>query len=100
MRFLMLGRLDETRPDAFSPPPEMFAAVQALGEEMKAAGALVETHGLVPSSTGSRVRAENGTPSVQTGPFDEGIGAISNFAIVEAASAEEANEWATRFASC
>ncbi|HYZ02891.1 MAG TPA: YciI family protein [Candidatus Binatia bacterium] len=100
MRYLMLGRLDETKPDAFSPAPEMFAAVQKLGEEMQAAGALVETHGLLPSSTGTRVRSELGTPSVRTGPFDEGIGAISNFAIVEAGSAEEATEWAARFADC
>lgn len=100
MRYLMLGRLDETKPDAFSPPPEMFAAVQKLGEEMQAAGALVETHGLLPSSTASRVRSEQGTPSVRTGPFDEGIGAISNFAVVEAASAEEANGWAAKFADC
>jgi hypothetical protein len=100
MRYLMLGRLDETKPDAFSPSPEMFAAVQKLGEEMQAAGALVETHGLLPSSTGSRVRSELGTRSVRTGPFDEGIGAISNFAIVEAASPEEATAWAAKFADC
>src|SRR5437763_1882140 len=100
MRFLTFGWLDETKPDAYSPAPEMFAAVRELGEEMTKAGALVETHGLNPSASGARVRVEDGKRTLVQGPFTGGQGAISNYAVMEAASLDEAIEWAARFAAC
>lgn len=100
MRFLTLGYLDETKPDAYSPPPEMFAAVAQLGEEMTKSGALVDTHGLLPSAKGARVRVADGRRTVEAGPFTGGQGAISNYAVLEAGSLEEAVELAARFADC
>ena len=100
MRFMTWGYLDETKPDAFSPPPEMFAAVAQLGEEMKKSGALVDTHGLLPSANGARVRVEDGHRTVARGPFTGAQGAISNHAVLEAESLEEAIELAARFAAC
>jgi hypothetical protein len=100
MRFMTFGRLDETKPDAYSPSAEVYQAVAALSEEMKQAGALVDTHGLAPSSQGARVAVQEGTHTVARGPFTDASGVISNFAILEAASLEEAIEWAARFADC
>ena len=59
MRFLMVHRLDETKPDAFAPPPEVFAAMGKLMGEMTKAGVLLAADGVLPSSKGALVSFHN-----------------------------------------
>lgn len=99
LRFPVLGYLDESRPDAHPPPREMFAAVGAPAEQAAKAGVLVETHGLLPSAAGARIRVPDGAPKVARGPFAGPRGTISNYTVLKTASLEEAADWAGRFAA-
>ena len=83
MRFLMVHRIDETKPDAYTPGPEVLAGVGKLMEEAARAGV--------------RVRVTRGKPIVIDGPFAEAKEVIGGFAMVEVGSKEEAHEVAQRF---
>ena len=98
MRFLMVHRIDESRPDAYSPSPEMIAGVGALMAEMTRAGVVLAAEGVQHSSKGAKVRVSNGKRTVTDGPFTEAKEVIGGFAMVQVRSLEEAIEWAARFA--
>jgi hypothetical protein len=93
MRYLIL--LKGTRP-AEPPPPGLLEAILQLGAEASAAGALLDTAGLAPSSAASRVRLAGGHLSVMDGPFAETKEFIS-YALYQVRSCEEAVEWTSRF---
>jgi hypothetical protein len=93
MRYMILLKAPQvTTP----PPPGLMEAIAALGEEATKAGALLDTAGLAPSTTGARVRLAGGELSVTDGPFTEAKEVIS-YALYEVRSREEAVEWASRF---
>jgi len=93
MRYLTLLRgQHSTTP----PPPELMAAIMALGEEATKAGSLLDTSGLAPSASGARVSLAGGELSTTDGPFAESKEVIS-YAIYDVGSKEEAVEWASRF---
>src|SRR5262245_23564077 len=94
MRFMNMLK---GREDAGPPPPALMAAIAKLGEEAMKAGVLVETGGLFPSATGSRVRLSGGRLTVTDGPFAEAKEVIGGYAVYEVKSKREAIEWATRF---
>jgi hypothetical protein len=94
VRYLVL--LKATSQPTTPPPPELFAAIMALGEEATNAGALLDTQGLQPSAAGSRVTLANGTLSAADGPFTEAKELIS-YALYDVRSKEEAVEWTNRF---
>ena len=98
MKFLMVHRLDERRPDAFSPPPEVYEKMGQLIGEMTAAGVLLAAEGVLPSSAGALVRYANGKRTVTDGPFTEAKEVIGGFALLQCRSIEEAVEWSSRFA--
>jgi len=60
-------------------------------------GTLVDTGGLLPSKDGVRVRLANGKITVTDGPFSESKEVIGGWAILNAASKEEAIRFATEF---
>ncbi|MEV4346370.1 YciI family protein [Actinoplanes sp. NPDC049596] len=93
MRYLTLLR---AKPSTTPPPPELMAAIMALGEDATKAGALLDTAGLEPSATGARVALTAGELAATDGPFAESKEVIS-YAIYEVASKQEAVEWASRF---
>jgi hypothetical protein len=93
MRYLTLLRA--TQP-ASPPPPGLMEAIMQLGGEATAAGALLDTAGLMPSAVGARVGLYGGQLSVTDGPFAEAKEIIS-YALYEVRSKEEAVEWASRF---
>jgi hypothetical protein len=68
----------------------MLAAVGKLSEEMTKRGVLLQSGGLLPSAKGARVRVSGGKMTVTDGPFAETKELIGGFAILEAASKEEA----------
>ena len=93
MRYLTLLRgTHSTTP----PPPELMAAIMALGEEATKSGSLLENSGLAPSAAGARVSLSGGELTTTDGPFAESKEVIS-YAIYEVNAKEEAVEWASRF---
>jgi hypothetical protein len=79
------------------PEPEvmqqMFADVDALNEEIRAAGAWVFAGGLHPSSTATVVRLEGGDVLTTDGPFAEGKEHIGGFWVIKAPDLDAALEW-------
>ena len=97
MRFMMMVKADKDYEAGMPPKPELLAAVGKLTDEMVKAGVLLQTGGLLPSSNGARIRASRGTLSVSDGPFAETKELIGGYAIVEAASRDEAIRLGRRF---
>jgi hypothetical protein len=98
MRFLLVHRVDESLPDAYSPSPEVIAGVGRMLGEMTKAGVLLAAEGVLPSATGARVRTSGGKRTVIDGPFTEAKEVIGGFALLQVRSKDEAIEWAGRFA--
>ena len=90
MRFMMIVKADSSYEAGRPPDPALLAAIAKLSEEMTKSGVLLQTGGLLPSSKGARVRVSGGKMSVTDGPFVETKEIIGGFAILEAASKEEA----------
>ena len=94
MRFLSVYKTAETN----TPPgPEHVARMQALIDDGMKGGWLIATEGCLPSAMGARVRRSGGKTTVTDGPFTESKELIAGFAILEAASKQEAIELARRF---
>jgi hypothetical protein len=98
MRFLLVHRLDESRPDAYSPSAEVVAGVGRLMGEMTRAGVLLAAEGVLSSAKGAKVRSSGGKRTVTDGPFTEAKEVIGGFALLQVRSRDEAIEWAARFA--
>lgn len=94
MRFLSIYQSVETN----TPPTvDEMARMGALIEKMTGSGKLIATEGCLPSALGTRVRLSNGKVSVTDGPFSESKEIVGGFALLEAASKEEAIELAKTF---
>jgi hypothetical protein len=98
MRFLLVHRLDESKPDSFSPSAAVVAGVGRMMGEMTKAGVLLAAEGVLPSSAGALVRTSGGRRTVTDGPFTEAKEVIGGFVVLQVRSKEEAVEWAGRFA--
>jgi len=94
MRYLVLLKA-ASQPNT-PPPPELMAAIMALGEEATKAGVLLDTQGLQPSAAGSRVTLTKGALNAADGPFTESKELIS-YALYDVRSRDEAVEWTNRF---
>ncbi|WP_410655471.1 YciI family protein [Amycolatopsis sp. lyj-112] len=91
------------QPDGPTPPPEFLEPVmrkiQALNEEMQAAGAWVFAAGLHPPTTATVLRAQESGDIVMTdGPYVEGKEHLGGFTIIEAPDLDAALEWGRRVA--
>jgi hypothetical protein len=85
------------QPDGDPPPPAVLAKVMrdidALTQELKAAGAWVFAGGLHPPSTATVVRLLDGDVLLTDGPFAEGKEHIGGFIVVKAPDLDAALEW-------
>lgn len=97
MRFMMMVKADPSYEAGKPPNPELLEAIGKLTDDMVKAGVLVQTGGLLPSSKGARVRVSRGSLSVTDGPFPETKELIGGYAIVEAASRDDAIQLGRRF---
>jgi len=95
MRFLSMVRINENA--GVQPSPQLMADMGKLMEEMTREGKLIDTAGLLPTSQGVRVKLACGKLSVVDGPFTEAKEVIGGYALLEAASKEEAIELTKRF---
>jgi len=91
------------QPEGGEPPPpeeleKIFAGVNALNDEMRAAGAWVFSGGLDSPSTATVLRAQGGDVVMTDGPFAELKEYLGGFTIVRADDLDGALAWGERCA--
>jgi hypothetical protein len=90
------------QPDEGAPPPpvldRIMQDVEALIDDMKAAGAWVFNGGLHPASTATVVRSREGEMLMTDGPYAEGKEHIGGIIIIAAPDLDAALEWARKAA--
>ena len=98
MRFmrLMIPKGYESAEPTALPTAELVAAMMKYNDELTKAGALLTADGLHPPAKATRVSFTGGTPIVTDGPFAETNEALGGYWIIQAASQEEAVDWARR----
>lgn len=94
MKFMMIIKHKEGQ--GF-PPKELMDEINKLAQESVKAGAMLGNGGLMPTSSGARVRLSGGNISVTDGPFSEAKEIIGGYAQFELKSREEAVEGAVKF---
>jgi len=95
----MLMIMDDESAVAAASPAEIEAILERhaeLSSALRAAGAWIGSHRLRPSSQAARVRRRGGKLFVLDGPFAESKQALGGLYIIEAASMEQALEWAKK----
>ncbi len=97
MKYMMLWRPAETEVTSGPPSPALMADLNGLFGEMYASGNVVMAGGLLPLQQGARVDTKGRAVVVTDGPYTETKELVAGFSIMEAASKEEAVEWARRF---
>jgi hypothetical protein len=98
MRYLLIHKLDESRPEAWNPSPEFIDAMGAFMTECAESGVLLAAEGVHDSSEGAIVRKNADGSAVTDGPFTEAREVIGGFAVLQVDSREQAIELAQRFA--
>lgn len=91
------------QPDGPPPPPEQLDPVmrelEALNDEMKAAGVWVFSAGLHPPSTATVLRAKGDDVLVTDGPFAEGKEVLGGFDVIEVEDLDAALHWGGKLAT-
>ena len=95
MRFLSMIRINERAGQ--QPSAQLMEDMGKLMAEMTAAGSLLDTAGLRPTVEGKRVRLSRGRQTVIDGPFTEAKEVIGGYAMLQAASMDEALALTRRF---
>lgn len=94
--------LSIVQPDGPAPEPErlgpIMAAVEALGEDLRSAGAWVFSGGLTPPDSARVARLRDSEVVVTDGPYAEAREHLGGFWIIRAADLDEAADWASRAA--
>ena len=90
MRFMMLVKATKDFEAGVWPDEKLLSKMADWTEELVKAGARLEAGRLQPSSQGVRVRYANGKFTLTDGPFAETKELVGGFAILEAASKEDA----------
>ncbi len=96
-RFLSMIRIDEQNAPPEGPSPELQERMGALFEEITKAGVMLDTAGLTPTSSGTRLTWSGGKLSAVDGPFTETKEVVGGYAILQAKDKAEALEWTKRF---
>jgi hypothetical protein len=99
MKFVSIFKFDPSATTEGPSECEM-AAMGALIGEMRAAGVLVDTGGVMPTSVSMRVRRDGAQTTVTDGPFTESKEVVGGFAVLDVASKDEALAWTRRFLDC
>jgi hypothetical protein len=88
------------QPDGDPPPPEVLEPImrdlQAVEDELKAAGAWVFTGRLHLASSATTVRLKDGEVLVTDGPYPEGKEHLGGFTLIQAPDLDAALEWAAK----
>ena len=76
----------------------VFAQVDTVNSELRAAGAWVFGGGLLPSDSATVVRVEGGAATLTDGPFAETKEQLGGFWVIRSADLDEALAWAEKCA--
>jgi hypothetical protein len=93
MRFIALLRTSESH--GF-PPPELHDGIAALSAEAARSGVLVDTAGLLPVATATRVAVSAGRLTVTDGPFDDPA-PLGAYVLYDVPTRADAIHWTERF---
>jgi hypothetical protein len=94
MRFMVIVKASDESESGRMPTEAEFAEMGAYNDELVKAGVMLSGEGLLPSSTGVRLRYDkDGRSTVVDGPFAETKELIAGFWLLEVSSREEAVEW-------
>lgn len=96
MKFMMMAKASPKN-EGQPPTPEMMQAMGKLVEKYLKKGKMVGMGGLLPTKFGAEARLKNGKITITDGPFTEATEVIGGYAIMEAASLDEAKELAREF---
>jgi hypothetical protein len=98
MRFMMLmiPKGYESAAPGTVPDAKAVEAMMKYNRQLQEAGVLLALDGLHPPSMGARVAFSKGKPTVTDGPFSEAKEVLGGYWMIQAASREEAIEWAKR----
>ncbi len=96
MRFMILIKSNPEMEAGNLPDEEVKAELGKFNEELTRAGVMLGAEGLLPSSTGARVKFSGDKHTVIDGPFPETKELIAGFWLLEVASQEKAIEWVKR----
>jgi hypothetical protein len=99
LRFLLIQKADAGFEAGTPPSARQKAGMTRLTSEMTAAGVLVSTVNLQPSSKGARINLDGGRRTVVDGPFAESKELIAGYGLLELPSKEAAIEAASKFAA-
>jgi hypothetical protein len=94
VRYVVILRASE---EIGFPPPALIEGIGQLGAEAMKAGVLVDTAGLMPTVTATRVAVADGTLTVTDGPGDKPWLPVAAYAIYDVATREDVLEWTKRF---
>ena len=97
MRFMILRKGDKQTEAGVMPSQQLLEAMGAYIGEMTKAGVMLAGDGLKPTSKGARVKFRRGKPTVTDGPFTESKEVIAGYCLIQAASMQEAIDWAKRW---
>ncbi|AEB43108.1 MULTISPECIES: YciI family protein [Micromonospora] len=98
MRFMVMHKLDENRPELWQPDEAFMARMGAFMGEANQAGVLLAGEGLRPSSVDAgRITVTGGKATVTDGPFAETKELIAGFALLQVRDKAEAMHWAQKF---
>ncbi len=93
MRFMVFRRADAKTEAGVLPSTEVLEAMGKYIEEAVRAGIFLGGDGLQPSAQGAVVRRRGEQSSVVDGPFTEAKELVAGYALIQAASREEAIAW-------
>ena len=97
MRFLGYTLANEAETPIEPPRPELYEEMGKFVQEAIAAGVIVATGGIAPTSEGVKISLKNGEFSVVDGPFAEAKELVGGWALMECRDLDEAVEWSKRF---
>jgi hypothetical protein len=97
MRFLGYTLANEAETPTEPPRPELYEEMGKFVQEAIAAGVIVATGGIAPTSEGVKISLKNGEFSVVDGPFAEAKELVGGWALMECRDLDEAVEWSKRF---
>ncbi|MEV4225186.1 YciI family protein [Nonomuraea sp. NPDC049725] len=91
------------QPDGDPPPPKVLEPIvrdlEALNDEMRAAGAWVFAAGLHPPGTATVLRPKGGDVLMTDGPYTEGKEHLGGFTVIQAPDLDAALAWGRRLAA-
>ena len=98
MQYLLALHIDESGWGSMTPEQQKqgTAAYMAYSEALKAAGALVGSNRLRPSSTATTMRTTNGKTQVLDGPFADSKEQLAGYYLIDVADLDAAMTWAGR----